>query len=312
MISIVLPAFEEEQNIQPLCHEIIAHLGGSSGFEVIFVDDGSRDKTYERIEELSSSDKRVKGIRLSRNFGHQTALLAGLNEAAGDVIIMMDADGQHPPSMIPRLIEKLEEGFDVVNTTRIDAKGTGLFKRISSKWFYRVFNLLSDTRIEPASADFRCMNRKALDAFLTIEEHGRFTRGLVSWMGFRQAHMPYQAENRIGGKSKYSLRRMRLFAFDGVTSFSTKPLRISMILGLLTILGGFVYMIYAVVMYLQGHTNPGWTSLLITVLLIGGIQLFSIGILGEYLARIFHEAKRRPHYFIEKRCGEPTAQGSRR
>jgi dolichol-phosphate mannosyltransferase len=312
MISIVLPAFEEEQNIQPLCQEILGQLEGSSALEVIFVDDGSRDRTYERIEDLSRSDTRVKGIRLSRNFGHQTALLAGLNEASGDAIIMMDADGQHPPSMIPRLIEKLEEGFDVVNTTRIDARGTGLFKRISSRWFYRVFNMLSDTRIEPASADFRIMNRLALDAFLTIEEHDRFTRGLVSWMGFRQAHLPYQAEKRKRGKSKYSLRRMRLFAFDGVTSFSTKPLRISMILGLATILGGFVYIGYAVVMYLQGHTNPGWTSLLISVLLIGGVQLFSIGILGEYLARIFHEAKRRPHYFVEKRCGAPGAQGSRR
>ncbi|TFH22482.1 MAG: glycosyltransferase [Bacteroidia bacterium] len=312
MISIVLPAYSEEDNIRPLCREIIAYLEESSGFEIIFVDDGSRDLTYERIEELARIDARVKGIRLSRNFGHQTALLAGLNEAAGEVVIMMDADGQHPPSMIPRLIEKLDEGFDVVNTTRIDARGTGLFKRISSRWFYRVFNTLSDTRIEPASADFRIMNRKALDAFLTIEEHDRFTRGLVSWMGFRQTHLPYQAEKRISGRSKYSLKRMRLFAFDGVTSFSSKPLRISMILGLATILGGFVYMIYAVVMYLQGHTNPGWTSLLITVLLIGGIQLFSIGILGEYLGRIFHEAKRRPHYFIEKRTSKPGSQGSKR
>jgi dolichol-phosphate mannosyltransferase len=312
MISIVLPAYEEEQDIQPLYRDIIAQLEGNSTFEIIFVDDGSRDRTYERIEELARSDARVKGIRLSRNFGHQTALLAGLNEAAGEEVIMMDADGQHPPAMIPRLIEKMGEGYDVVNTTRTDARGTGMLKRISSRWFYRVFNALSDTRIEPASADFRIMNRRALDAFLTIEEHDRFTRGLVSWMGFRQTHLPYQAEKRLRGRSKYSLRRMRLFAFDGVTSFSSKPLRISMILGLLTILGGFAYMIYAVVMYLQGHTNPGWTSLLITILLIGGIQLFSIGILGEYLGRIFHESKRRPHYFIERRTDEPGPQGSRR
>jgi glycosyltransferase involved in cell wall biosynthesis len=304
MLSIILPAYSEEKNIHPLCHEIIAQLEGSSDFEVIFVDDGSKDQTFQKIEELTSKDARVKGIRLSRNFGHQTALLAGLNESRGDVVIMMDADGQHPPAMIPRLMEKLDEGYDVVNTTRINVKGTSLFKRMSSRWFYRVFNMLSDTRIEPASADFRIMNRKALDAFLSIEEHDRFTRGLVSWMGFRQTQLTYQAEKRMSGKTKYSLRRMGLFAFDGVTSFSSKPLRISMILGLLTILGGFAYMIYAVVMYLQGHTNPGWTSLLITVLIIGGIQLFSIGILGEYLARIFHEAKRRPHYFIEKRTGE--------
>ena len=312
MISIVLPAYSEENNIQPLYGEIVDQLEESSGFEIIFVDDGSRDRTFERIDELAQRDARVKGIRLSRNFGHQTALLAGLNEARGEKVITMDADGQHPPAMIPRLIEKLEEGYDVVNTTRIEAKTTGLFKKISSRWFYRVFNSLSDTRIEPASADFRIMNRLALDAFLSIEEHDRFTRGLVSWMGFRQTQLPYQAEKRGSGSSKYSLSRMFLFALDGVTSFSSKPLRISMILGVIAIFGGFLYMIYAVIIYLQGHTNPGWTSLLITVLLIGGIQLFSIGILGEYQGRIFHEAKRRPHYFIEKRTGEPDSQGERR
>lgn len=312
MISIVLPAYSEENNVQPLYEEIVDQLGENSGFEIIFVDDGSRDRTFERIDELAQRDARVKGIRLSRNFGHQTALLAGLNEASGEKVITMDADGQHPPALIPRLIEKLEEGYDVVNTTRIDAKSISLFKKISSRWFYRVFNSLSDTRIEPASADFRIMNRLALDAFLSIEEHDRFTRGLVSWMGFRQTQLPYQAETRGTGRSKYSMSRMFLFALDGVTSFSSKPLRISMILGLIAILGGFLYMIYAVVMYLQGHTNPGWTSLLITVLLIGGIQLFSIGILGEYLGRIFHEAKRRPHYFIEKRTGELDSQGERR
>jgi dolichol-phosphate mannosyltransferase len=310
MISIVIPVYSEEENIQPVCTDIVASLGENTSsengpdFEIIFVDDGSPDRTFEKIEAAAQDDNRIKGIRLSRNFGHQTALLAGLKEAGGDQVIMMDGDGQHPPALIPRLIEKLEEGYDVVNTTRIDARNTGLLKRISSRWFYRVFNALSDTRIEPSSADFRIMNRKALDAFLSIDEHDRFTRGLVSWMGFRQTHLSYQAQERRRGKSKYSLRRMRLFALDGVTSFSSKPLRISMVLGLTAILGGFLYIIYAVVMYFLGQTNPGWTSLLITVLLLGGIQLFSIGILGEYLGRVFHEAKRRPHYFIEKRTGE--------
>jgi len=304
MISIVIPVYSEEQNIQPLYEDIVARLDKYPSFEILFVDDGSPDQSFEKVEALARADKRVKGIRLSRNFGHQTALLAGLKEVEGDQVIMMDGDGQHPPALIPRLIEKLEEGYDVVNTTRTDARGSGLFKRISSRWFYRIFNALSDTRIKAATADFRIMNRKALDAFLSIEEHDRFTRGLVSWMGFRQTHLTYQAEKRLSGKSKYSLKRMRLFAFDGVTSFSSKPLRLSIILGLITILGGFLYMIYALVMYAAGQTNPGWTSLLITVLLLGGIQLFSIGILGEYLGRVFHESKRRPHYFIEKRTGE--------
>ena len=189
MISIVLPAYSEEDNIQPLCEEISSVLEEltspkeGQAWEIIVVDDGSRDHTFERVEDLAARDSRIKGIRLSRNFGHQTALLAGLKEAKGDRVIMMDGDGQHPPSLVPVLLAKLEEGFDVVNTTRREAKGTSLLKRMSSRAFYRIFNALSDTRIEPASADFRIMNRQSLDAFLSIGEHARFTRGLVSWMG---------------------------------------------------------------------------------------------------------------------------------
>ncbi|MCP4311113.1 MAG: glycosyltransferase family 2 protein [Bacteroidetes bacterium] len=301
MLSIVLPAYHEEDNIRYMYREILKHVSQSSSFEIIFVDDGSRDRTFEKIRELATEDQRVRGIRLSRNFGHQTALLAGLQDAGGELVIMMDADGQHPPALIPELLKKMEEGYDIVNTIRKETEGAGALKKISSRWFYRVFNALSDVKIEPSAADFRIVNRKALEAFLSIEEQDRFTRGLVTWIGFKQAYINYKAEKRQSGASKYTLRRMRIFAVDGVTSFSSRPLRLSTTLGFITMLAGILYSVYAIVMNLLGNTNPGWTSLLLTILFLGGIQLISIGILGEYLARIYNETKRRPHFFIQER-----------
>lgn len=304
MLSIVLPCYFEESNIRFIYGELQRTLNEHPGYEILFVDDGSRDRTFEEIRELARQDERVRGIRLSRNFGHQTALLAGLREARGEIVIMMDADGQHPASLIPDLIGKHREGYEIVNTRRHENSDAGWFKRASSRGFYRFMNMLSDVPIEPASADFRLMSRKALEAFLSMEEHDRFTRGLVGWMGFSQAVVEFDAPSRHTGKSKYTLRKMRRFAMDGITSFSSRPLRLSFYLGLTVMILGFLYAIYAVVMHFTGQTNPGWTSLLITILLLGGVQLFSLGIIGEYLGRIFHESKRRPHYFVQERTGD--------
>lgn len=301
MLSIVLPSYYEEKNIKFIYDEIIEALPKGGEFELIFVDDGSKDKTFEQISVLSMEDKRVRGIRLSRNFGHQVALLAGMQEATGDLVISMDADGQHPPKVIPDLIAKQKEGFDIVNTRRLDSKSTGWFKRSSSRWFYRMINTMSDVKIEPAAADFRLMTRKALNAFLEIGEHDRFTRGLVGWIGFKQGIVEFMPSDRHAGRTKYTFKRMRKFALDGITSFSSRPLRFSMYLGLTVFILALLYAIYAIVMHFAGHTNPGWTSLLITILFLGGVQLFSIGIIGEYIARIFNEAKARPHYFISER-----------
>jgi len=301
MLSIVIPAYCEEDNIQGLYHEIIKSIGDSLEFEIIMVDDGSQDLTYTRIDELAMKDKRVRGLSLSRNFGHQIAILAGLNEAKGDRVLMMDADGQHPPSLIVPLMEKLDEGFDIVNTIRQDTLDAGYFKKRSSSFFYRFFNALSDVKIEPASSDFRIMTREALDAFLSFDEHSRFTRGLVSWMGFRQTSLPYVAPGRKSGRSKYSVSGMFRFAFDGLTAFTYKPLRISTYLGMIVLLLGIAYAIYALVVYSLGRINPGWTSLLISILVLGGTQLLILGIIGEYIARIFTETKKRPHYFISRR-----------
>ncbi len=301
MISMVIPVFNEAENIQFLYQNIIEVLGKNeiAEYEIVFVDDGSKDDTFIKIKELSSINKSVRGISLSRNFGHQIAIFAGIELSKGDLVITMDGDMQHPPSVIPEMIRLYKNGFDIVNTKRIDAEGTGFFKKATSKFFYKIINLMSDVYIEPASSDFRLMSRKATNAFLEIPERDRFTRGLISWMGFRQAIIEYKANPRYKGKSKYSLRKMMRFAFDGITSFSSKPLRLALYFGFIFFMLGMIYAAYAVVQYFQGHTIPGWTSILLTVIIMGSIQLLSIGLLGEYLARIFREAKNRPKYFVK-------------
>lgn len=299
-ISIVIPLYNESGNISHLHLAISAVLDVlTQPSEIIFVDDGSRDGSFDLIKNLSSKDKRIKGLSLSRNFGHQVALLAGLQHASGDIIITMDADLQHPPEIIPLLFREYEKGFDIVNTRRIDGKDTGYFKKATSRYFYRMINKIAEVNIPEGSSDFRLMSRKALDAFLQFGERDRFTRGLVSYMGFRQSVVSYECPPRFAGKSKYTLRRMLHFAADGVTSFSSRPLRIASYTGMIVFLVGLAYALYAIIQHIVGKTIPGWTSLLVTVLLLGGIQLLSLGIIGEYLARIFNESKSRPLYFIK-------------
>lgn len=302
LLSIVIPAYNEEQNVLPLYRELIAVLKNlDHDYEIIFADDGSKDNTFEEVKKLSSQDGKVSGISLSRNFGHQVAIMAGLQQSKGDIVVMMDADLQHPPEVIPHLIEEQKKGFDIVNTRRIDAKGTGAAKKTSSKFYYSILNKFSEIKIEPAAADFRLMTRKAVNAFLRFEERDRFTRGLVSWMGFRQCIIEYKASERLAGKSKYTVKKMFRFGMDGITSFSSKPLRISFYIGLIVFLIGIAYAVYAIIEHFTGSTVPGWTSMLVTVLLIGGFQLLSLGIIGEYIARIFNETKARPLYFIKDR-----------
>ncbi len=299
-LSLVIPLFNEEENLNALYQELVPVLKEiSCPSEVIFVDDGSRDKSFEMVRELSIRDNRIRGISLSRNFGHQVALTAGLQHARGEMVITMDADLQHPPKEIPRLIEQYRLGFDIVNTRRIDTAEIGYFKKSSSRLFYRMINRISEVPITESSSDFRLMSRKALDGFLLFTERGRFTRGLVSWMGFRQTVIDYICPPRFAGKSKYTLRKMLHFAADGITAFSAKPLRIASYIGVIVFLLGLLYAIYAVIRNLSGETIPGWTSLLVTVLILGGIQLLTLGIIGEYLARIFNESKSRPLYFIK-------------
>lgn len=300
-ISIVIPSYNEESNIALLFDKIKKVLTGLS-YECIFVDDGSKDATFKNIKELATNNIEVKGISFSRNFGHQIALLAGLKESEGDVIIMMDADGQHPPEVIPELLKKHDDGFEIVNTRRLSTADAGAFKKFTSKSYYRLINSLTEVRIEPASSDFRLMSRKVADAFLQIEEKDRFTRGLVSWMGFKQTIVEFNAPPRMTGVSKYTFKKMIHFAWDGITSFSSKPLKFSLFAGLFSLVFGVIYSFYALIEFILGNTIPGWTSTILIILLLGGVQLLSLGIIGQYLSRIFNEAKNRPHYFIQDRC----------
>jgi polyisoprenyl-phosphate glycosyltransferase len=300
-LSVVVPVFNEEENIEFLYNKIIevVQQNNIADYEILFIDDGSKDNTFQKSKEISLKNSKVRGISLSRNFGHQIALYAGIEFSKGDLVLTMDGDMQHPPEVIPELIKLQKNGFDIVNTKRIDADKTGFFKKMTSRFFYKLINLMSDVYIEPASSDFRLMNRKAADAFLEIPERDRFTRGLISWMGFKQAFYEYKANPRHKGKSKYSWRKMMRFAFDGITSFSTKPLRVALYCGLLFFFLGMFYAGYAVYQYFQGYTIPGWTSILVSVIVLGGIQLLSLGLLGEYLSRIFKESKNRPKYFVK-------------
>jgi len=306
-LSVVVPVFNELDNLRPLwsrLQPVLERLGVP--FEVLFVDDGSRDGSFALVRQMHDADPRIGGLSLSSNFGHQIALLAGLQHATGQLVITMDGDLQHPPELIPTLVEKQREGYDIVNTRRLDARDSDPFKRGSSRLFYRLMNALSDVPIEPASADFRLMTRTTVDAFLQITERDRFTRGLVSWMGFRQAIVEYQAEPRRHGRSKYTLGRMLRFGLDGITSFSSRPLRLSFYSGLALSAAALVYALYAVWQFIGGETIQGWTSILLTLLIIGGAILIHLGIVGEYIARIFNEAKARPLYFVRDEVGRSS------
>ncbi len=304
-LSIVVPVYNEAVNLEVLyasLHAVLEKTGRS--YEVIIVDDGSSDGTFEVVKQLHGRNPAVKGYSFSRNFGHQTALFAGLSKSTGEVVISMDGDMQHPPEMIPALLEKYEEGYDIVNTKRIDAKSTGLFKKLTSRWYYKMLNALSDVPIEPAAADFRLMNRKSVEALNSLPETHRFTRGLVGWMGFKQAILPYQAAPRHAGSSKYTFFKMLRFGLDGIVSFSVKPLRIAFYTGVMVSIAALLYAIYAIVQHLLGSTVEGWTSILVSVLFIGGVTLLSLGVIGEYIARIFNEVRRRPMYFFKDQTND--------
>ena len=304
LISVVIPVYNEAENLLILheaLHQVLSTL--DTAFEIILVDDGSSDATFSIIKKLHLQHTQVKGLSFSKNFGHQIALFAGLQHSKGDIVITMDGDLQHPPSLIPTLLKKYREGYDIVNTRRKDEASVKYFKKWSSKLYYKLINYLSEVRIEPAAADFRLMNRKAVDAYLNIPERDRFTRGLISWMGFKQTIIDYQAEARAFGQSKFTLRKMLRFGLNGITSFSSRPLRLSFYIGSLISFSGFIYALYALYRFINGNTIEGWTSILMTLLIIGGAILINLGIIGEYIARIFNEVKARPLYFLKDQTG---------
>jgi dolichol-phosphate mannosyltransferase len=304
-LSIVCPAYEEEE-VLPLFHRELAaaldRLGDRFQVEILYVDDGSRDRTLEVIRELARGDARVRYLSFSRNFGHQAALTAGLEHAGGDAVLMLDSDLQHPPALIPDLVERWQAGADVVITVRGDDPALGLFKRLSSKMFYRVMRWLSETEVRFAAADYRLMSRRALDALLQLRESHRFLRGMVQWLGFPTAEVPFQPALRQAGVSKYTVRRMTSFAADALLSFSRLPLRLALGLGLPAVLFGLGYGGYTAVRALlwPASFEATWAFLLVSVYLVGGCILCGLGLVGEYVGRIYEQVKGRPLYVLKE------------
>ena len=312
LLSVVVPCYNEEAVIRCTHARLSAALGGLSGVdaEVVYVDDGSRDATLDILREFPRTDSRVRVLALSRNFGHQIALTAGLTEAAGDIVAAIDADLQDPPEIIAEMLARWRAGADVAYGRRIERAGESAFKRWTATVFYRVLARLSESPIPVDSGDFRLMDRKVVDAFLAMPERHRFVRGMVAWTGFRQEAVPYRREARAAGETKYPLRKMLRFAADGVMSFSPAPLRFAIWLGFLVSGIAAAGIVYGLTLRMFSDSwVPGWTLLFIAVLFVGGIQLVTIGIVGEYVGRIYSETKMRPLYLIKERLGFPSPAG---
>jgi len=305
LVSIVVPVFNEQENLVPLNQQLDEQLSRLFvSYEVIFVDDGSGDESLSVLRGICQNSDHVRVVSLSRNFGHQIAVTAGMQHASGDAVIVMDADLQHPVELLPQMIAKWKEGFDVVYTVRTSTEGAGFFKRTTSRLFYKLMNGMTRTPIIPGSADFRLMDRKVVDSLNQMKEHSRFLRGMVSWSGFKQTGIPFTAARRYHGSSSYSVRSMIRFGLDGVTSFSSMPLRLSAILGLIAAFVGLPYGLWAIYVKLfTDSTVPGWTSLIVITLFLGGVQLICLGVIGEYIGRIYEEVKDRPLFLTQERLG---------
>ncbi len=305
LVSIIIPAYNEEENLAVAIQKIseaLETLRERYAFELLFVNDGSSDKTLSLLRQMHQMHPDwIHYLSFSRNFGHMGALRCGYDHARGEAVICMDADLQHPPAYIPLLIEKWEEGYEIVFTSRQDDEKTGWFKRLSSRYFYRLMNRVSDVYIEPGAADFRLLDRKVVALIQQSKENDLFIRGFIPWVGFRQFNIPYSPDPRFGGQSKYTVRKMLRLALNGITAFSVRPLRIAIFLGVCISGLAFLYAIYALYAhFVLKETVQGWTSVLLSVLLIGGLQLLTLGIMGEYLGRLFMQAKGRPPYIVQE------------
>lgn len=310
-ISLIVPCFNEEAVLPETHRRLTDVLCGLEGmaYEIIYIDDGSSDRTAEILRELQAVDERVRVLLLSRNFGHQIAVTAGLAEAAGDAVVVIDADLQDPPEIIPEMMERWRDGYDVVYGLRTDRSGETQFKLWTAKVFYQLLNRVSDVQIPPDVGDFRLMNRRVVDALLAMPERDRFLRGMVSWIGYRQVAVLYERAPRFAGQSKYPLLKMLRFALDGILSFSFAPLRVATWMGFAAMALAFAGIVYAILLRL--YTTDwvrGWASIFVAVLFMGGVQLVTIGIIGEYIGRIYEEVKQRPLYFVRERLGFKTKE----
>lgn len=299
MISLVVPAFNEEENLPVLVHRLMAVMAQYESYEILIVDDGSSDQTRYVLRQLSQEYPVVRFLSFSRNFGHQMALRAGYDNARGDAVICLDADLQHPPELIPALVAKWREGYEVVYTVRRPDPKLSWFKRTTSKYFYKILRNVSNLQIEDGAADFRLLDRKVVNTLKQFKENDLFLRGAISWVGFRQCRILYEPAARYAGRSKYSFRKMLQLAAMGITSFSTRPLYLSVLLGFGMFLLASLFGAEALYEhYFTNATVSGWTTLVLLLVLIGGVQFIMIGIIGVYLGKTFVEVKGRPAYII--------------
>ncbi len=304
-LSIVVPVYYEEKGLEELYNRIYAvvtKLREKIEYEIIFINDGSTDGSWAEINKIAKKDNKVIGINLSRNFGHQIAITAGMDVANGDAVVIIDDDLQDPPEVILEMFDKWIDGYQVVYGLRKKRKKENIIKIYTSKMFYRILNLLSDCKIPNDVGDFRLMDRKVVDQLLKIREKNRYVRGLISWIGFKQCAVEYERDARFAGKSTYSLYKLFSFAFDGIISFSNKPLIVSSYIGLIVIICSIIY---GAKLFIQKIINPdivleGWTSLMLAVVFFSGINLFTLGIIGQYISRIYTEVKNRPLYIIDE------------
>lgn len=301
-LSIVIPVFNEEINIGPMYDRLLAALSDKvSGLEILYVDDGSADSSWEKISELAIRDERVRGVRFARNFGHQAALTAGVDVARGRAVVIIDGDMQDPPEVIPQMVDRWREGIEVVYGQRESREGETWFKLATASAFYRILRGITNVDIPVDTGDFRLMGPRAVAAFRAMPERNRFIRGLVSWIGFPQTAVMYQRQARQAGGTKFPVRKMIRFALDGITSFSFFPLRLATWTGFGVSIFAFLYIVVVLILKATGVSWLGYTSLMASILFLGGVQLLMIGIMGEYLARIFDEVKRRPLYLVGER-----------
>lgn len=307
-VAMVIPCYNEVENLRETHRRVSESVARAGvGYEIVYVDDGSSDATPEMLRHLQAEDPHVRVVYLARNFGHQFAVTAGLAHARGDAVVILDADLQDPPEIVVEMIRRWEEGFDVVYGVRTDREGETHFKLLTARLFYRLIRWLSDTEMPLDTGDFRLLDRKVVDAILAMPERDRFLRGMVSWAGFRQIGVPYRRAARFAGETKYPLPKMVRFALDGILSFSVKPLRLSTLMGFMSAGLALAAIVYALAMRLfTQRWVTGWTALIIAILFLGGAQLISLGIIGEYIGRLYGEAKRRPLYLVRETLGVDT------
>lgn len=305
-ISVVIPMYYEEE-VADLCYErvsgVLENLKDNYDYEIIFVNDGSRDKTLNILTKIASNNKNVKVISFSRNFGHQAAVTAGIKYVSGDAIVIMDADLQDPPELIPDMLKLWEDGNEVIYGKRNTRKGESAFKLLTAKMFYSFLNAMSEVEIPKNTGDFRLVDRSVIDVINNLPEHNKFLRGLFSWVGFEQKEFLYDRPKRELGETKYPLKKMLKLAKDGIISFSTKPLKVVGGLGIISILLSILILIYSILSYALNwnHLAPGWTSIMVCITFFAGIQLFSLWIMSEYISRIYDESKGRPEYIIKEK-----------